>query len=105
MRLPTRAPAIERRRATAGDIPAQDGAVRPAAPGKCYDNPTCENSIWPGRGKRVLQNSSVQQCYTAVGANGAWKGAARHGDAPYCYPLAGDGYQGLLLREQTRLLG
>jgi hypothetical protein len=103
MRLPPTAPAVERQPARTAGTPATS-AVHPAATGKCYDNPDCENSIWPGRGKRVLQNSTVQQCYTAVGANGAWKGAARHGDTPFCYPLAGEGYQGLLLREQNKLI-
>jgi hypothetical protein len=97
--------AVERSRTTLANAPQTAGAVKPAATGNCYDNPTCENSIWPGRGKRVLENCTVQQCLTAAGAGGAWKGAVRSNEAPYCYPLAGDGAKGLLQREQLNVHG
>jgi hypothetical protein len=97
-------PAIERRRPILSRI-APAGAVQPAATGRCYDNPTCENSILPGRGNKVLQNSTVTQCYNTVGANGAWKGEAVAGHGESCYPLAGDGARGLMQREQLKKLG
>lgn len=101
MRLPPTARGIQRNTHTLPQSPVPTGAVNPSLTGKCYDNPTCENSILPGRGKKVHDVSTVTQCHNTVGNQGAWKAAIKGTDVE-CFPLAAH-YAGLKQREQLRL--
>lgn len=101
MRLPSPARGVQRAKHTQLQAPLAAGAVQPSLTGKCYDNHTCENSIWPGSGKKVLDNSTVTQCYNTVGGQGAWKAAIKGTDVE-CFPLS-QHYKGLQQREQLRL--
>ena len=102
MRLPSPARGVERAEHTQPQAPLAAGAVQPSLTGKCYDNPTCENSFLPGGGSKVHEVSTVTQCYNTVGNQGAWKAAINTTDQPTCYPLATN-YNGLRQREQLRL--
>lgn len=101
MRLPSPARGVQRAEHTQPQAPLAAGAVQPSLTGKCYDNHACENSIWPGSGKKVLDNSTVTQCYNTVGGQGAWKAAIRD-TTEECFPLS-TSYAGLKQREQLRV--
>jgi len=101
MRLPLLVCGIERTSPTPSQGHIAAGAVEPSLTGKCYDNPTCENSILPLRGKKVADASTLTQCFNQVGNMGAWKAEVVQNHGEECFSLFSN-YDGLLKREQAR---